>query len=69
MDSLPLLTHRTERLQRVARGGGGVAEVARQIIEAAEERKRYIAGYYREQVRLNLFMRAVFDREAPHLDW
>ncbi len=65
MDSFPVLDRLTDRLNATQFGDQGTAGFARQVVQAADGRKRAIARYYREQIILNPAMRFSFDRMAP----
>lgn len=65
MDSIPLLNRLTDRLNATQFGEQGMADLARQVVQAADARKHAIAAFYRGQITQNPSMRASIDRLAP----
>jgi hypothetical protein len=65
MDSLPLLDSVTDRLNATQFGNQGAAGLARQVVQAADERKHVTARYYRAQILLKPSLLLSIDHSAP----
>ena len=65
LDDFPTLTELTQRLNATQFGDQGFARAARELIQAADTRKRYLAKYYREQIAKNPTIAASIDKLQP----
>jgi hypothetical protein len=65
LDSMVLLTRLTERLNATQFNDQGLAATARQVVVAADARKRKLAAYYRDQIAKNPALAPQIDRLQP----
>jgi hypothetical protein len=65
MDTFPLLTALTDRLNATEFSDPGLAHYARDVIRAADDRKRRIARTYRQVIGVNPSLQPALDRYAP----
>jgi hypothetical protein len=65
LDQLSLLNQLTARLNATQFKDQGMAMAARQVVQAADARKRSLAAYYREQLSRNPGLRPSIDRLQP----
>ncbi|MCL4738697.1 MAG: hypothetical protein KJZ81_10845 [Burkholderiaceae bacterium] len=65
LDSMVLLTRLTERLNATQFNDQGLAAAARQVVLAADARKRKLAAYYRGQIAKNPALAPQVDRLQP----
>ena len=65
LDSMALLTRLTERLNATQFNDQGLAATARQVVAAADTRKRKLAAYYRAQIAKNPSLALQVDRMQP----
>jgi hypothetical protein len=65
LDDFPTLNELTERLNATQFGDQGFARAARELIQAADARKRYLAKYYRDQIAKNPKLAPSIDALQP----
>ncbi len=65
MDSFPLLNALTDRLNATEFADPGLARYAREVVQAADDRKRRIARTYRQVIQVNPSLQPTLDRYAP----
>lgn len=65
LDSIPALQAITDRINSTEYPDRGLAIQARQVIEAADERKHYVAKKYRSLVQIRPDLRSKLDTTSP----
>ena len=65
MDNIALLTKLTERLNRTEFPDPGITRQARELVNAANARKRRVAAYYRTLIKANSELRVRIDKHDP----